>query len=86
MIQWWRKGPITRQLRTFMWSNAPVHYKIGMLSCQWFCSPSRIPGTDANSQICSRTVRLTYLRNFYKRTLSASFPQMPCLVRSCFRR
>ncbi|KAI1784474.1 glycosyl transferase family group 2-domain-containing protein [Ganoderma leucocontextum] len=32
LIQWWRKGPITKQLRTFMWSNAPVHYKIGMMS------------------------------------------------------
>ncbi|KAI0808314.1 glycosyl transferase family group 2-domain-containing protein [Fomes fomentarius] len=32
LIQWWRKGPITKQLRIFMWSNAPVHYKIGMLS------------------------------------------------------
>ncbi|KAJ8496375.1 hypothetical protein ONZ51_g1170 [Trametes cubensis] len=32
IIQWWYKGPITRQLRTFMWSNAPIHYKIGMMS------------------------------------------------------
>ncbi|TFK84669.1 hypothetical protein K466DRAFT_601808 [Polyporus arcularius HHB13444] len=32
MIQWWYKGPITKQLRTFMWSNAPAHYKIGMMS------------------------------------------------------
>ncbi|KAI0707461.1 glycosyl transferase family group 2-domain-containing protein [Cerioporus squamosus] len=32
IIEWWRKGPITKQLRTFMWSNAPAHYKIGMMS------------------------------------------------------
>lgn len=32
LVQWWYKGPITKQLRTFMWSNAPVHYKIGMMS------------------------------------------------------
>ncbi|KAH9850477.1 glycosyl transferase family group 2-domain-containing protein [Lenzites betulinus] len=32
VIQWWYKGPITRQLRTFMWSDAPLHYKIGMMS------------------------------------------------------
>ncbi|PPQ88373.1 hypothetical protein CVT25_002119 [Psilocybe cyanescens] len=32
IIDWWRKGPITKQLRTFMWSSAPVHYKISMLS------------------------------------------------------
>lgn len=32
VIQWWRKGPITKQLRVFLWSNAPVHYKISMLA------------------------------------------------------
>ncbi|EIW53034.1 uncharacterized protein TRAVEDRAFT_175203 [Trametes versicolor FP-101664 SS1] len=32
LVQWWYKGPITKQLRTFMWSNAPIHYKIGMMS------------------------------------------------------
>lgn len=30
LIDWWRKGPITKQLRTFFWSDAPVHYKISM--------------------------------------------------------
>jgi len=29
---WWRLGPITKQLRIFIWSAAPVHYKISMLS------------------------------------------------------
>lgn len=32
LIQWWRMGPITKQLRTFVWSAAPVHYKISMSS------------------------------------------------------
>ncbi|KAI0739936.1 glycosyl transferase family group 2-domain-containing protein [Daedaleopsis nitida] len=32
IIEWFYKGPVTRQLRTFMWSKAPIHYKIGMLS------------------------------------------------------
>jgi len=32
IIEWWRKGPINKQLRTFIWSNAPVHYKISMMS------------------------------------------------------
>ncbi|TBU42496.1 glycosyl transferase family group 2-domain-containing protein [Dichomitus squalens] len=32
LVQWWYKGPITKQLRTFMWSDAPIHYKIGMMS------------------------------------------------------
>jgi hypothetical protein len=29
---WWRYGPITKQLRTFLWSDAPVHYKISMMA------------------------------------------------------
>ncbi|KAK7055869.1 glycosyl transferase family group 2-domain-containing protein [Favolaschia claudopus] len=33
LIRWWRKGPISDQLRGFVWSIAPVHYKIGMMSC-----------------------------------------------------
>lgn len=31
-IEWWRKGPITKQLRVFLWSDAPVHYKISMMA------------------------------------------------------
>ncbi|KAF5341570.1 hypothetical protein D9758_014054 [Tetrapyrgos nigripes] len=30
IIHWWRKGPISAELREFMMSDAPVHYKIGM--------------------------------------------------------
>lgn len=29
---WLRKGPITKQLRIFLWSDAPVHYKLSMMS------------------------------------------------------
>jgi len=32
IIKWWRHGPISKQLRGFVWSRAPVHYKIGMMS------------------------------------------------------
>lgn len=32
LIHWWRKGPINKQLHVFIWSSAPVHYKISMLS------------------------------------------------------
>ncbi|KAH8105321.1 glycosyl transferase family group 2-domain-containing protein [Cristinia sonorae] len=32
LIHWWRLGPINKQLRTFVWSAAPVHYKISMMS------------------------------------------------------
>lgn len=34
LIDWWRKGPINKQLRIFVWSNAPVHYKISMMACE----------------------------------------------------
>jgi cellulose synthase/poly-beta-1,6-N-acetylglucosamine synthase-like glycosyltransferase len=29
---WWRMGPITSQLQMFVWSPAPLHYKISMLA------------------------------------------------------
>ncbi|THV01495.1 hypothetical protein K435DRAFT_655221 [Dendrothele bispora CBS 962.96] len=32
LISWWKLGPITKQLRIFIWSSAPVHYKITMMS------------------------------------------------------
>ncbi|TFK22850.1 hypothetical protein FA15DRAFT_671099 [Coprinopsis marcescibilis] len=32
LIHWWRLGPVNKQLRTFLWSDAPVHYKITMMS------------------------------------------------------
>lgn len=32
IAQWWRKGPINKQLRTFVWSSAPIHYKLSMMS------------------------------------------------------
>lgn len=32
LIKWWKCGPISPQLRGFVWSKAPLHYKIGMMS------------------------------------------------------
>ncbi|PSS08906.1 hypothetical protein PHLCEN_2v3396 [Hermanssonia centrifuga] len=32
LIKWYKMGPITKQLRVFVWSSAPVHYKISMMS------------------------------------------------------
>ncbi|KAH9484535.1 hypothetical protein JR316_0004017 [Psilocybe cubensis] len=32
LIKWWKCGPISPQLRGFVWSAAPVHYKIGMMA------------------------------------------------------
>ena len=37
LIDWWHMGPITKQLRIFMWSDAPVHYKISMMACTSIC-------------------------------------------------
>ncbi|KJA17902.1 hypothetical protein HYPSUDRAFT_205759 [Hypholoma sublateritium FD-334 SS-4] len=31
-IKWWKAGPISSQLRGFVWSKAPLHYKVGMMS------------------------------------------------------
>ncbi|PPQ94708.1 hypothetical protein CVT25_009563 [Psilocybe cyanescens] len=32
LAQWWRRGPINRQIHKFLWSSAPLHYKISMMS------------------------------------------------------
>jgi len=32
LVKWWRYGPISKELRGFVWSKAPIHYKIGMMS------------------------------------------------------
>jgi hypothetical protein len=32
LANWWRRGPVNKQLRTFIWSKAPVHYKFSMMS------------------------------------------------------
>ncbi|KAH7886770.1 glycosyl transferase family group 2-domain-containing protein [Phlebopus sp. FC_14] len=32
LIRWWRLGPINKQLRVFVWSDAPVHYKLSMMA------------------------------------------------------
>ncbi|KAH7919846.1 hypothetical protein BV22DRAFT_1022266 [Leucogyrophana mollusca] len=32
IAQWWRKGPINHQIHRFIWSSAPLHYKISMLA------------------------------------------------------
>ena len=41
VVRWWRHGPISKQLRGFVWSRAPVHYKIGMMSCTWIFNYTR---------------------------------------------
>ncbi|KAF8547857.1 hypothetical protein OG21DRAFT_1424121 [Imleria badia] len=32
LVEWWKKGPIAKQLRIFVWSGAPVHYKFAMMA------------------------------------------------------
>jgi len=43
LIEWWRKGPIAKQLRIFVWSNAPVHYKVAMMACKVSAFSLRTP-------------------------------------------
>ncbi|EGN97387.1 hypothetical protein SERLA73DRAFT_92477 [Serpula lacrymans var. lacrymans S7.3] len=35
IVHWWRLGPINKQLRIFIWSDSPVHYKLSMLGCMF---------------------------------------------------
>lgn len=45
IIQWWRKGPIGHQMHKFMWSNAPLHYKLSMLAyMSSYCERSSLRG------------------------------------------
>jgi len=32
LVQWWRRGPIAGQIHRFIWSDAPIHYKLSMLA------------------------------------------------------
>ncbi|KAI0916116.1 hypothetical protein AcW1_010030 [Taiwanofungus camphoratus] len=32
VAKWWRKGPIAHQIHRFIWSPAPLHYKISMMA------------------------------------------------------
>ncbi|OJA18960.1 hypothetical protein AZE42_06040 [Rhizopogon vesiculosus] len=32
LVHWWKMGPIAKQLRIFVWSDAPVHYKLSMMA------------------------------------------------------
>lgn len=32
IVQWWRKGPISKEIHSFLWSSAPLHYKFSMMA------------------------------------------------------
>ncbi|KAI0339326.1 hypothetical protein BDW22DRAFT_620375 [Trametopsis cervina] len=32
IVRWWRVGPINHQIHRFLWSSAPMHYKISMMA------------------------------------------------------
>ncbi|KAI0684990.1 glycosyl transferase family group 2-domain-containing protein [Cytidiella melzeri] len=32
IIQWWRRGPVNYQIHKFLWSSAPLHYKVSMMA------------------------------------------------------
>lgn len=59
LVQWFRRGPINRQLRIFVWSDAPVHYKISMMSymfsyCEFlllYCAHTRAVTDDGCGDI-----------------------------------
>ena len=57
LIDWWRLGPITKQLRTFIWSGAPIHYKISMMACEYDSLCQRKYVLTQFLQTCSRIVR-----------------------------
>ena len=49
LISWWRLGPINKQLRIFLWSDAPVHYKISMMAYMFsYCEYSDLSCTECN--------------------------------------
>jgi hypothetical protein len=64
LVSWFKIGPITKQLRVFLWSGAPVHYKISMMGymfsyCQclfflWADSGSLLADELCVSQMVSR--------------------------------
>lgn len=35
-VKWFRRGPINVKIHRFLWSGAPLHYKISMLACKSF--------------------------------------------------
>lgn len=53
LIEWWRKGPINKQLHVFLWSAAPVHYKVSMTSymfsyCEFSCNLAALLANSAH--------------------------------------
>ncbi|EJD00578.1 uncharacterized protein FOMMEDRAFT_91587 [Fomitiporia mediterranea MF3/22] len=67
-IHWWRKGPITKQLYTFVWSDAPLHYKISCLSYMfsYYSIAAAISFTLVNYLILGFSLEIDsyYMHNF----------------------
>jgi hypothetical protein len=53
LVQWWRLGPINKQLRIFLWSGAPVHYKVSMMSCKFTLTHRLEVGANRNVDMFS---------------------------------
>ena len=60
-VQWWRKGPIAPQIHRFLWSNAPLHYKISMMACECCCEGDRIRILSAPFLFCRYVLVLCVL-------------------------
>lgn len=59
LVDWWRFGPITKQLRVFIWSDAPVHYKFSMMSYMFsYCASSfnLLSRALFSNNVCSQMV------------------------------
>ena len=53
LVRWWRLGPINKQLRIFLWSDAPVHYKVSMMSCKLLLPIDQRSGANLNIDMFS---------------------------------
>lgn len=54
VVQWWRRGPIAPQIHRFLWSSAPLHYKISMMSYMFSycaCLPPPSPSTKLTNYL-----------------------------------
>jgi hypothetical protein len=57
-IKWFYKGPINHQIHKFIWSPAPLHYKVSMMACASLSLLLVYAELTAIRQTCSRIVRL----------------------------
>ena len=52
IAQWWRRGPINKQIHKFMWSSAPIHYKISMMAYMFSYCTYTPPDVLCTTDVC----------------------------------